>query len=336
MFWIIAAVSTPQPRDSEPGLVDLPAGEVDFKYLRGKDGWLFLDRDTNRLLDQHTGRLQLTDQQLRGWQRVLENRIAWLGRRGTPYLFQIAPNPHVVYEDKLPDGVRTSDERPMRQLIEHLERAGSDARVLYPAEDLIRERDRAVYPRTATHWSELGAFIAYEQLMDEMDPALGLPRLRMDDVDWVEAPLPGDLGNKMKPVEQSPFVFGDIREQRAKLVLDNRVVRTGRRVEFEGPPELEHTCLVIADSYAVRVVPFLAESFRRLVFGHVPTLDYELVEEVEPDVVVTIMSERFLIEVPEDLHVEAPSLRELEADKLERGEVLRPRPVETNRLNFPR
>ena len=119
----------------------------------------------------------------------------------------------------------------------------------------------------------------------------------------------------MKPMEKSPFVFGDLRDQRAKLVPDNRIARTGRRVEFEGPPELEHTCLVVADSYAVRVVPFLAESFRRLVFGHIPTLDYELVEEVSPDVVITVISERFLIVVPEDLHPETPSLRQLEASK---------------------
>jgi alginate O-acetyltransferase complex protein AlgJ len=328
-------MSRPQPQDVEPGIVDLPAGEVDFKYLRGKDGWLFLDRDTNRLLDQHTGLLKLTDLELRAWQRVLENRIAWLGRRDIPYLFQIAPNPHVIYDDKLPDGVRTSAERPMMQLTEHLERAGSNARVLYPFDELMRHRDRAVYPRTATHWSELGAFVAYEQLMGAMDPALGRRRLSMDDVDWVEAPLPGDLGNKMNPKEESPFVFGDIRDQRAKLTLDNRIARTGRRVEFEAP-DLEGTCLVVADSYAVRVVPFLAESFRRLVFGHVPTLDYQLVEEVEPDVVITIISERFLIEVPEDLHPETPTLRELEASKRERGEILRPRRVETNRLNFPR
>jgi hypothetical protein len=329
-------VSEPQPRDVEPGIVELPIGEDDFKYVRGKEGWLFLDRDSNRLLDQHTGRIQLREFELRAWQRVLENRAAWLGRRRVPYLFQIAPNPHVVYEDKLPDGVETSERRPVRQLIEHLDRSSSDARVLYPVDELIRHRERAVFPRTATHWSELGAFIAYQQLMDHMDPSLGLRRLEMDDVDWVEVPLPGDLGNKMKPVEQSPFVFGDIREPRAKLVLDNRIVRTGRRVEFEGPPELGQTCLVVADSYAVRVVPFLAESFRRLVFGHIPTLDYELVEEVNPDVVITIMSERFLIVVPEDLHPETLNLRQLEAQKRERGEVLRPRPVETNRLNFPR
>jgi hypothetical protein len=91
---------------------------------------------------------------------------------------------------------------------------------------------------------------------------------------------------------------------------------------------------VVADSFAVRVVPFLAESFRRLVFAHIPTLDYALVEEVRPDIVLTILNERFLVEIPED--VGAPGLGELEEQKRASGEMLQPRKVETNRLNAPR
>ena len=171
---------------------------------------------------------------------MLENRIAWLGRaRVIPYLFQIAPNPHVIYEDKLPDGERTSQERPMMQLLEHLERAGSDAHVLYPVKRAkCSHIDRAVYPRTATHWSELGAFIAYEAADGRAwTPAdFGLRRLSMDDVDWVEAPLPGDLGNKMDPKEESPFVFGDIRDpaREARARQPDRA-NSRRRVEFEAP-----------------------------------------------------------------------------------------------------
>src|SRR4051794_18640818 len=113
----------------EPGRVELPAGEADYKYVRGRDGWLFLDRDSNRLLYQHTGRLRLSEEQLQGWQQVLESRRAWLAERGIPYLFMVAPNAHVVYEDKLPEGVVTSPERPVMQLIEHLDAAASEARV---------------------------------------------------------------------------------------------------------------------------------------------------------------------------------------------------------------
>jgi alginate O-acetyltransferase complex protein AlgJ len=319
----------------EPGQIDLPAPVFDSKYIRGKNGWLFLDEDANRVLDQHTGQLQFTPAELDRWRRVLENRVAWLAQRGMPYHFLVAPNAHAVYEEHLPDDVKTSSERPVLQLLGHLQQTGSDAGLIYPLEQLRRRREQAVYPRTATHWSELGAFIAYEVLMDEVVKTLDVPRLSEDDIEWVEEEIGGDLGFKLDPVEYSALVYGDLKvPHRARLVSDNRVKRNGRRVEFEGDPDAAHTCLVVADSFAVRVVPFLAESFRRLVFAHIPTLDYALVEEVRPDIVLTILNERFLVEIPED--VGAPDLGELEEQKRASKEMLAPRKVETNRLNAPR
>ena len=44
---------------------------------------------------------------VRATENAALNVLPWLGRGEIPYLFQIAPNPHVIYEDKLPDGVRT-------------------------------------------------------------------------------------------------------------------------------------------------------------------------------------------------------------------------------------
>jgi hypothetical protein len=319
----------------EPGQLDLPAGAPDdYKYLRGRDGWLFLDRDTNRVLAQHTGELQLSEDLLRHWQRVLENRVAWLARRGVPYTFLVAPNAHAVYPEMLPDGIPMSADRPVMQILRRLDDSGSPARILYPRAELVGMRDRPVYPKTGTHWTELGAFIACRAILQEIGRSLPVRQLEMDDVEWVEDTTPGDLGRKVDPIERSVFVYGDVREPRARLVADNRVKRNGRRVEFEGDAGLEHTCLVTGDSFAVRAVPYLAESFRRLVFGHISSLDYSLVEAVRPDVVVTIMNERFLINPPVDLP--APTLAQLEAERLAAGEVLPPRRVDTNRLNAPR
>ena len=124
-----------------------------------------------------------------------------------------------------PTDIKTSPERPVLQLSGHLEQTGSDAGLIYPLEQLRRRRERAVYPRTATHWSELGAFIAYEVLMDEIGKAFDVPRLSEDDIEWVEEEIGGDLGFKLDPVEYSALVFGDIRfAQRAQ----SRVGQPGR------------------------------------------------------------------------------------------------------------
>jgi hypothetical protein len=57
---------------------------------------------------------------------------------------------------------------------------------------------------------------------------------------------------------------------------------------------------VFGDSYSFGLLPFLAESFRRLVLLHHPAVDWEVVGEEQPSVVLTVMCERFLATRQED------------------------------------
>jgi hypothetical protein len=114
----------------DPGAPAQPESKFDGKVVRGKDGWLFLDNDSNQFMRQHTGELGFSDDELWQWQRLLENRVAWLGTRGIPYHFLVAPNPHSVFPDKLPAGVEPKAERPVLQLIG---REGTGTRVDSPA-----------------------------------------------------------------------------------------------------------------------------------------------------------------------------------------------------------
>jgi hypothetical protein len=59
------------------------------------------------------------------------------------------------------------------------------------------------------------------------------------------------------------------------------------------------------------------------VFVHSPTVDYEIVEEENPDVVISLMTERFLINVPSDST--GPSVRERARSKISEGKVFAPK-----------
>jgi hypothetical protein len=65
------------------------------------------------------------------------------------------------------------------------------------------------------------------------------------------------------------------------------------------------------------MLPFLQATFQTFVFAHLPTIDYELVERYDPDLVVSVMNERFLVIVPND--EKGKSQRELEQEKLAAG-----------------
>jgi hypothetical protein len=296
-----------------------PKSLFDGKVVRGKDGWLFLDNDSNLFMSQYSGELRFSEDQLRHWRFLLENRIAWLQARDTSYFFLVPPNSQSVFPEALPDGLGTGEGRPVLQLIEYLRAERSYARIIYPIEELVREKSRCIYTKTGTHWTELGSFLAYRRLMAEINESRSLLVLGEDDLQIREVSVVGDLGDKVVPPESSLDAWVNVRIARARVLADNRVRNTGRRIEYECEEAPPVCCLVFGDSFANRVLPYLAESFARLVFVHMPTLDYGLVEREQPDIVINILNERFLIFPPTDAG--APTHEQREARKRTPGEI---------------
>jgi hypothetical protein len=107
----------------------------------------------------------------------------------------------------------------------------------------------------------------------------------------------------------------------------------GRRIEYECPASSSLICLVYGDSFAVRMLPYLAETFDRTVFAHLPTLDYELVDDLAPDLVVCVMNERFMISVPNDQA--ARSLDDVAAEKRAANHVYPARTWTGTRVDSP-
>jgi hypothetical protein len=214
-------------------------------------------------------------------------------------------------------------------VLDHLRERNSFAPVLYPLEELIAERDELVYPKTGSHWSEFGAFVGYRALMKEMTEILPVRRLTRREIHLSADERAGDLGLKFDPPVKSSYVYVDVVGARTRYVNDNRVRNHGRLVEYESDAYNALTCLVFGDSYAVRMMPLIAEAFSRTYWAH-HYFDYELVRELKPDAVVTVAAERGMIVLQDDM---SPGLRRLEADKLAAGDLLPPRVSKGVRIN---
>jgi hypothetical protein len=119
----------------------------------------------------------------------------------------------------------------------------------------------------------------------------------------------------------TPDIWGRVRHPKAYLVFDNEVHNRGSLIETECAEAPPTTCLVLGDSFAGRLLPLFASTFRRCVDAYSATLDYSLVEEVRPDIVISVMNERFLIEPPRDSG--APTVRE-HAERKKAAGALRP------------
>jgi hypothetical protein len=301
--------------------------------VRGKDRWLFLDIDTNDIMRQQRGELLLTPDQLDQWRDVLETRTEWLRSHGAAYYFLVPPNPHSVYPEKLPFEIPPGRHRPVTQLIQHLEGVSSPVKVVYPIDRLIDHRETRIYTETNTHWTDLGAFVGYEALMDSLDGTCGDRRLTLADIEFQEVTFAGDLGAKLMPPQESVHVLGRPIDSRARITLDNRVITTGQRIDYECEAAGDTTCLVLGDSFTHSMLPLLAESFGRTVFAYILTLDRELVASVSPDIVVSVMNERFLIRVPDD--ADGKTLDQWIKVKRADGAVFPPRTLGGTRVDAP-
>jgi integrase len=289
----------------------------DEKVVRGRGGWLFLAQDSNFVMEQHSGAIRLDDAALAQWRRTLEARLEFLRGLGVRYRLLVVPDTHGIYPEKLPRRFRPAGERPVHQLIRHLAEHRSQVQVVYPLEEMIAaKKSGRVCSPVDSHWTAYGAFVAYDRLMDDIQPEVDFRRMSEEAIVFADIETHADLGFK---VGRSGPTTVAMMSTRARLVSDNCVENIGTHVVTECPSAPPTKCLLVGDSYATAIIRYLAESFGRFVFVHSPTLDRDLIEAERPDVVISEMAERFLIAVPDDDN--APTVAERARRKLEAGRI---------------
>jgi alginate O-acetyltransferase complex protein AlgJ len=296
---------------------------ADGKVVQGKGGWLFLGNDVNDVMSQQSGELTLTDDQLERWQALLEERTRRVADLGASYFFFVVPETHSVYPEKLPDGFVPTTERPVHKLLNRLEQTGSPVRPIYPLDEILAEKSNGlVYTAWEAHWTDFGALVAYTRLMKDVKTVVPVREVDPGEVSYTTRMMPSELRYKLgfeEEVEHLHAVF----PVRARLIEDSEIYNHGSYAVLECDEAPPTTCVLFGDSYAMNLLRYLAESFRRLVFAHMLTLDYELIERERPDVVISQSAERFLIQVPAD--ESGITIGEYARQKREASEPSRPR-----------
>ncbi|NTF87481.1 hypothetical protein G6L46_10130 [Agrobacterium rhizogenes] len=263
--------------------------------LHGLDGWLFLTNDTNKVIDQTTGRMQLTDKQIVSWDRIISERRRKLDGINCRYLMVIAPNKESVRSDKLPIGVILSESRPVRQL----QRRGID---IFYRPDLLEDED--TYSKTDTHWSDKGGHLYAKALIQHI-AGLGLKPRPIDNAHYTFSPAIhyGDLGRKLTPPTQSSFIQKKMIERRSRVTENiNGPRNTGKIIVMEGDDKSLPRAVIFGDSFCGvgSFCDFMAQSFSRTTFIWGTCLDHEFIGHEKPDIVISQMAERFLIRMPEE------------------------------------
>ncbi len=266
----------------------------------GRDGWLF-HRD-NFTFEQMSGAKSLTAGELQAWLDLITGHWQWLSERHIEFCFFIAPEKHVVYRDFLPEGSVISECRPAQQVISAL-RTSTSIDPVYPRDELVAGREsRDTYHAVGTHWNFFGGFLAYRRLAREIAKRIDIPIVDIGEITFLPSRLhAGDLGVRLDPEPVTAELRCGVSFSKSKLLFENGNYDRGHIAIYENLDVALPRAVIFRDSSSAWILPFLSESFSRIVAVSSPHIYYELIESEKPDIVVLEMIERW-ISSPQEAH----------------------------------
>ncbi|MCF1458315.1 MAG: hypothetical protein LPH21_12395 [Shewanella sp.] len=272
--------------------------DVSKYVLKGQNGFLFLNNDSNGVIDQHTGQRLLSSDELQQWLTTYSERKAFCQRAGIDFYVQLSPDKHRIYREYLPPEIKraeftTGDQFSaiVRSVLGPYFLDASD--VLLPAKNTGE-----LFHRTDTHWNARGAYLAYQQFIEAAGKKrkLGKPAV----FKAREMTLPGDLGCKFSPMIKSTFIQSDLERDRW-LSFSNEIVNTGCiKIFRNNQPDLPKCMVYGSSSLYEYYLDYLAESFGTVMFVWDLAFDYDLIAKFKPDVIFNQVRERFVVRPVKD------------------------------------
>ena len=259
--------------------------------MRGKDGWLFYADDgaTEDVAEASPLDAGAVD----NWRTTIVRERDWLRSRGTSFVFTIPPDKHVIYPEELPDAVGQAGlVSRTDQVLAALADSGVSVDIRPPLLE-AKKHDR-LYHLTDSHWNDRGALVAYQAIIDAVRRQRpSVPRAwPRSDFEAVSRETRGrDLAGMLgltRVLRETDLTLVPRRPRQARVVEPpgaDPKAEEGLLIT-EIPGSTLPKAVIIRDSFASALVPFLSEHFSRAVYVWQKDFDATTVKEEQPDVVI--------------------------------------------------
>lgn len=258
-------------------LATSPAEDV----IYGTDGWLYYAET----LDDYQNRATLTDEEVRQIAQTIADMQAYCEARGAQFVFTIAPNKNSLYPEHMPARYLQSDSPGNYEKLKPLlEEYGVHYADLFT---FLSEQDEILYLKTDSHWTNRGAALAHDFLME----TIGLPHTAFAQAEYTTAETHrGDLYEMLYPK-------GTAREAQQTYETTFSYVSEPRTAEdiliqTTSPDAPNGRLLLCRDSFGNALHPFLAEDFREATITR--QMPYPLEQVQAGDTVIVEIVERNL------------------------------------------
>ena len=265
-----------------------------FKILEGEDNWLYLDNDTNKSVEQFTGKTKLSWAEKKNWADYANTFSTLPLSQAGKSAFLIAPSKEFVVEEHYP--FKKSKHTPLDQLTKLVD----DSFSLVTPIDALKHFEERTFRVCDTHWSCHGARVATMEVAKKLGlDCTSIENLFENDI-YVERVMAGDLGSKIYPTQRHAEDFLTTFNYNRVVVYDNNLPNFGRAFILDNPDALnEQTLLVFGSSSVYSMFNYLARIFRTVVFFHTAgNIDKELVDKIAPDFLLAQSNARFVVKAP--------------------------------------
>lgn len=254
------------------------------KVLVGKDGWLFYRLDDG--CNNYANITVLSEDYLKHMLTYLKSINDWCKRHNKQFYVLIAPDKSKIYGEYYPEFIKQikSDGFSLgRQLLNYI-RENSDIKIIYPYEELITNKDKGLlYFKHDTHWTPLGAYIAYQKLMNLMG-------MKVNKYDFkYREKLDADLGQMYSSYPKDSTMYTHFL---------NNFKCEGDDVSFIHckNPQGKKRVFMLRDSFATALYPYLIPHFKEIFLyrrRNISFTDLKMILDNNIDIVILEIVERF-------------------------------------------
>tara|TARA_R110001583_G_scaffold119280_1_gene270622 strand:- start:858 stop:2186 length:1329 start_codon:yes stop_codon:yes gene_type:complete len=286
-----------------------------LKVLEGDKGWLFLDNDANRSVDQYRGKRLLSAKELKAWTAYLDSFYRLAVSKNIRHSLLIAPAKEMVLSEYYP--FKRGRKTPIEQL---LKKTRAHHALSYPVQAFKQAEERP-FRITDTHWAPYGAMLAAVEVLRKLGVDTEGARALFAQDQYKESTVIGDLGNKIYPPRSAIERVLASFSYRKTVIYDNQLANFGRVMLLANSTALHPAkCVLFGSSSSYTMLDYFSRLFSEIVFIHsAGNIDLNLIEIEQPDYIVAQTNARFVVIAPilgYDLHtVIKAKLNELTDDE---------------------
>jgi alginate O-acetyltransferase complex protein AlgJ len=259
-----------------------------YVYLFGEQGHSFFAYTDGFLISKFQGKQFIPDENLSNMAGKLESVKTYLDRKGIPFIVMFCADKESIYPEYYPKSIIWGQEPIQLDVITNYIKEHTSVDVFNIRQALMAQKDNyLLYPVSSgdlSHYTEIGAFFAYRELMKHIN--VYFPEITPFEIDDIE------ISNNNTPLTVSMKAEKTYKELDLSFFDNIDLIRpfTWENIIFENTKPDLPVILFFRDSFANEHFfgKYIAQQFGRTILIHYFNIEHfeEIIDKYNPDIVV--------------------------------------------------